>query len=118
MPEIESEINASAVEHLAKFGEDMRKVREDEDRRSREIVASCSVDGRTLDRRKLRGFGHDGAGLAVREIGRRLGLVTLSRRRCDELARLICGGEAFVFQWQGKFTVSGHDGKIYFVEGE
>ena len=118
LPEIESSVNKSAVEHLAQFGEDMRKVRDDEDKRSREIVASCLADGRTLDRRKLRKFGHDGAGLAVREIGRRLGLVTLSRRRCDELARLICRGEMFTFQWQGKFTVSGHDGKIYFGEGD
>lgn len=118
LPEIEATVNKSAVEHLATFGEDMRKIRDDEDRLSREIVASCSVDGRTLDRRKLRNFGHDGAGLAVREMGRRLGLTTLSRRRCDELARLICRGEMFVFQWQGNFTVSGHDGKIYFEGGK
>ena len=118
LPAIESGINASAVEHLAAFGEDMRKVREDEDRLSREILTSCLEDSHTLDRRKLKAYGHDNIALAIRDMGRRLGLRTLSRRRCDELAGLIFKGGNFMFQWCGNFTVSGHGGKIYFEGGE
>ena len=118
LPEIESAINASAVEHLATFGEDMRKVRDDEDRRSREILTSCLEDSRTLDRRKLRKSGHDDIALVIRDMGRQMGLRTLSRGRCNELAGLIMRGAPFVFQWQGGFTVSGRNGKIYFGEGD
>ncbi len=118
LPMIESGINASAVEHLAQFGEDMRKIRGNEDERSREILTSCANDTHTLDRRKLRRFGHDDISLVIREMGRRLGLRTLSRRRCDELAGLILKGDKFIFQWCGNFTVSGHGGKIYFEGGK
>ena len=118
LPVIESNINTSAVEHLAQFGEDMRKVRDNEDERSREILTSCFVDSRTLDRKKLRKFSHDDIAIVIRDLGRQLGLKTLSRRRCNELAGLIAKGDSFIFQWSGKFTVSGRNGRIYFEEGE
>ena len=114
LPMIEAGINSSAVEHLAQFGEDMRKVRENEDSYSREILMSCLEDAHTLDRRKLRDFSDDDIILVIREMGRRLGLRTLSRGRCRELSGLIRKGGKFTFQWCGNFTVSGRNGKIYF----
>ena len=114
LPIIEAGINSSAVEHLAQFGEDMRKVRENEDSYSREILTSCLEDSHTLDRRKLRNFSDDDIILVIREMGRRLGLRTLSRGRCRELSGLIRKGGKFTFQWCGNFTVSGRNGKIYF----
>ena len=114
LPIIEAGINSSAVEHLARFGEDMRKVRENEDAHSREILTSCLEDVHTLDRRKLRNFSDDDIILVIREMGRRLGLRTLSRGRCQELSGLIRKGSKFTFQWCGNFTVSGRNGKIYF----
>ena len=117
LPEIESGINSSAVEHLAAFGEDMRKIRGNEDERSREILSSCREDSHTLDRRRLKEYGHDDISIVIRDMGRQLGLRTLSRRRCAELAGLILKGGNFTFQWRGNMTVSGRNGKIYF-EGE
>ena len=117
LPIIEAGINASAVEHLAQFGEDMRKVRGNEDERSREILTSCLDDSHTLDRRKLKRYGHDDVALVIRDLGRQLGLKTLSRRRCSELAGLIIKGDNFIFQWCGNMTVSGRNGKIYFEGG-
>lgn len=114
LPIIEAGINSSAVEHLAQFGEDMRKVRDSEDSYSHEILTSCLEDSHTLDRRKLRNFSDDDIILVIREMGRRLGLRTLSRGRCRELLGLIRKGGRFVFQWCGNFTVSGRNGKIYF----
>lgn len=114
LPEIEGAVNSSAVEHLAQFGEDMRKVRDEEDNHSLEILTSCLEGSHTLDRRKLRKFGHDDIALVIRDMGRRLGLRTLSRGRCNELAGLVMKGEPFKFQWCGGFTVSGRNGKIYF----
>ena len=118
LPIIETSINTSAAEHLAQFGEDMRKVRDNEDERSREILTSCLVDSHTLDRKKLRKFSHDDIAIVIRDLGRRLGLKTLSRRRCSELAGLIAKGDNFIFQWSGNFTVSGRNGRIYFEEGK
>ncbi|MBQ7155834.1 MAG: tRNA lysidine(34) synthetase TilS [Synergistaceae bacterium] len=111
-PEISSRINASAVEHLAQFGSDMRPVRELEDEHSRELFASCIVSDSVLDWRKLRTLSLDDTALVIREAGRRLGLRTLSRRRCDELAGLMSGEKGFTFQWCGGVTVTGRKGRI------
>ncbi|MBR1438211.1 MAG: hypothetical protein IJ587_06695, partial [Synergistaceae bacterium] len=70
-----------------------------------------------LNRRTLRKFSRSDIMLTVREMGRRLGLRTLSRKRCSELSGLITKDDNFVFQWCGNFTVSGRNQKIYF-EGE
>ena len=117
LPFIESGINTSSVEHLAQFGEDMRRAREYEDELSLNLVSSCLEDSRTLNRRTLRKFSRSDIMLTVREMGRRLGLRTLSRKRCSELSGLITKDDNFVFQWCGNFTVSGRNQKIYF-EGE
>ena len=118
LPAIESNINASAAEHLAQFGGDMRKIRDNEDERSREILTSCLDDSHTLDRKKLRKFSHDDIAIVIRDLGRRLGLKTLSRGRCGELAGLIVKGGNFIFQWCGNMTVIGRNGKIFFEEGK
>ncbi len=118
LPMIEASINASAAEHLAQFGEEMRKVREQEDNHSRELLSTCRENERTLNRKVLRSYSEDDITLVIRDIGRELGLRTLSRRRCSELAGLIRKGGKFEFQWCGNMTVSSRQGKIYFEGGE
>ena len=115
LPQIGKRINASAIEHLASFGEDMRKVREHEDRISLDLMNEClkaESPSFTLSRKKLRGLDDDDTALVIREAGRRLGLRTLSRGRCMELARLIHGGKNFIFQWCRNVTAKGTGGKI------
>lgn len=112
LPEICRRINSSAVEHLAQFGIDIRPVREREDEQSRELFASCSLSDSVLDWRKLRRLSPQQTSLIIREVGRKLGLRTLSRRRCDELSGLILRGKGFVFQWCGDTTVTGRKGKV------
>ena len=112
LPEICTRINSSAVEHLAQFGVDIRPVREHEDELSRELLASCRISDSVLDWRKLRTLSHHETSLIIREVGRNLGLRTLSRRRCDELSGLILKGKGFVFQWGSGITVTGRKGKV------
>ena len=112
IPTIEEHINSEAVEHLAQFGEDMRPVRTFEDERSARLFTAASADASSLDWRKLREMDTDSIALVIREAGRRLGLRTLARGRCNELAGLILKGEGFVFQWCGGVTVTGRKGRI------
>lgn len=114
LPFIEGGVNASAVEHLARFGEDMREVRNIEDEKSLILFTKCSENNRTFNRKILRTLSIEEIMLVMRLAGRNLGLRTLSRNRCIELAGLIRKGENFIFQWCGKVRVSGRDGKIFF----
>ena len=114
LPLISDNINTSAVEHLAQFGEEMRSVRENEDARSSSLVSECSVNERILDRKKLRTFTKSDITLTIREVGRRLGLRTLSRRRCAEFSDLILTDRNFTFQWCADMTVEAHNGRIFF----
>ena len=115
LPLIEQNINASAVEHLAQFGFDMMKIRTREDEEGSRLFTSCLVNEApvmTLNARRLRELDDDGIALVIREAGRRLGLRTLSRKRCEELAGLIRKGGGFVFQWCGGTVVTGRKGRI------
>ena len=115
LPQIERKINASAAEHLAAFGEDMRKIRDREDNISLDLMNDClelQAPVFTLNRKKLRGLNDDDTALVIREAGRRLGLRTLSRGRCVELVRLIKGTNNFIFQWCNNITAKGTGGKI------
>ena len=114
LPLIEQTINASAVEHLAQFGTDMMKIRTHEDEQSAQLFTSClvSVSPITFDARRLRELDDDGIALVIREAGRRLGLRTLSRGRCDELTGLIRKGGAFVFQWCGSTVAESRKGRL------
>lgn len=115
LPQIEKKINASATEHLASFGEDMRKVRDREDKISLDLMNECIDTGTeifTLNRKKLCGLDDDDTALVIREAGRKLGLRTLSHKRCMELVRLIHDGKSFVFQWCGNISVKGIRGEI------
>ena len=114
LPIIEANINTSSIEHLASFGEEMRRVREHEDEFSRKILNECREDKYILDRKFLRGLPEDDVALIIREIGREFSLRTLSRRRCLELARLIRQPENFVFQWCRNFNIISKRGKIFF----
>ncbi len=113
LPLIEANINTSAIEHLASFGEDMRRVREYEDVQSRQLLSECRDDKYILDRKFLRTLTEDDIILIIREIGREFELKTLSRRRSQELARLIRQPENFVFQWCRNFDITSMRGKIY-----
>ena len=114
LPLIECGVNASAVEHLAQFGEDMREVRNIEDEKSLMLFTECSENESTFNRKILRSFSIDDIMLVMRLAGRNLGLRTLSRHRCIELAGLIRKGENFIFEWCGNVKVSGRNGKIFF----
>ena len=124
LPAIEQNINASAIEHLALFGEDMRPIREHEDEISAQLFTECRESesqqdsSLTLDARKLRKLSADETALVIREAGRRLGLRTLARKRCDELSGLILKGGGFVFQWCGNVAVTGRQGKIIIHNGD
>ncbi|MBQ7733087.1 MAG: tRNA lysidine(34) synthetase TilS [Synergistaceae bacterium] len=117
LPLIEDKINSSAVEHLADFGTDMRRVRQLEDLRSRELFSSCLVSDSgqlILNRRKLMELCEDDISLVIREAGRRLKLKTLSRSRCLELADLIAKNHKFTFQWCHEVSVTSCQGRIFF----
>ena len=116
LPLISERINASSVEHLARFGEEMRALRVHEDNRSIELLNTCieSESPLVLNRKKIRTLDDEDIALVIREIGRRLSLRTLSHRRCFELARLMRKQENFMFQWSGDMTVKSMKDRIYF----
>lgn len=119
LPLVEKHINSLATEHLANFGEDMRRTRELEDSMSTRLLNECREKDThyvTLTRKKLRALDDDAKSLVIREVGRNLGLKTLSRKRCTELARLISKPEKFIFQWCGGVNVVSCDGKIIFED--
>ena len=117
LPLINIKINSSSIEHLAAFGEDMRKIRTIEDERSRELLERCKESesqNLILNRKILRNFSNDERALIIREIGRNLELKTLSRQRCEELANLIAKPSSFIFQWQDNINVKSWNSKIIF----
>lgn len=116
LPLITERINSSSVEHLARFGEEMRALRLHEDKMSNELLNTCIEleSPLVLDRRKMRTLDDTQIALVIRETGRRLSLRTLSHKRCIELARLIRKPENFIFQWNGDMTVKSMKGRIYF----
>ena len=80
LPLINHKINSSAVEHLANFGEDMRKFRTLEDERGRELLESCKESespNLILNRKILQALKNDERILIIREAGRILELKTL-----------------------------------------
>lgn len=115
LPLITERINSSSVEHLARFGEEMRALRLHEDKMSNELLNTCIEleSPLVLDRRKMRTLDDTQIALVIREAGRRLSLRTLSHKRCIELARLIRKPENFIFQWNGDMTVKSMKGRIY-----
>ena len=115
LPMIEENINSSAVEHLAEFGEDMRKIRDDEDKLSIKIFNDCMIDDMTFDRKKLKLLSENDTALFVRELGRRFGAKTLSRDRCNELVKLINKSGTFIFQWNRNFTINGIKHRIIII---
>lgn len=119
LPMIEENINASAVEHLANFGADMRIIREREDEISAKLFTEClesdlesESESIILNAKKLRALSDNEIALVTREAGRRLGLRTLSRERCEKLSMLIHKGAGFMFQWCGNATVTCRKGRI------
>ena len=116
IPLISERINSSSVEHLARFGEEMRALRLHEDKMSNELLNTCIEleSPLVLDRRKMRTLDDTQIALVIRETGRRLSLRTLPHKRCIELARLIRKPENFIFQWNGDMTVKSMKGRIYF----
>lgn len=115
LPLITERINSSSVEHLARFGEEMRALRLHEDKMSNELLNTCIEleSPLVLDRKKMRTLDDTQIALVIREAGRRLSLRTLPHKRCIELARLIRKPENFIFQWNGDMTVKSMKGRIY-----
>ena len=119
LPLIEKKINSSAVEHLAKFGEDMRAVREQENSASQKLFNEY-IEERTpfivFSRKKLKELDENQIALIIREAGRKLNLKTLSRDRGVELVKLINKTGNFIFQWCNGFSVKSMKGKIIFED--
>ena len=117
LPMIERDINSSAVEHLAQFGQDMRIVREREDELSVKLFTMCLVSESpvlTLSIKSLRRLDNLEKSLVIREAGRRLSLRTLSRERCTDLAGLMGRSGRFTFQWCDGVTLAARDGILTF----
>ncbi len=110
LPIISEKINSNSIEHLAEFAEDMRKIRSDEESKSSILLESVKISDYKLDAKKLKSFSNYELNLIIRELGRKLNLVTLSRHRCDELSKLISKGDAFIFQWGGGFSIKSKGG--------
>jgi tRNA(Ile)-lysidine synthase len=114
IPLIEEKINVKATEHLAAFAEEMRVWRAEEESRGAALLKTARVGGEKarggewcLERRRVQGFSLWERTLLAREVGRRLGLPTLSRGRCLELARLMGERGDFKFQWSAGVSILG-----------
>lgn len=120
LPLISEKINKNSVEHLANFGEEMRIIRNEEDLRGNELLEK-SISKKiffdnsmlSLNRKIIKSFNEHDRTLLIREIGRKFGLVTLSRHRCKELANLLIKSGNFIFQWGGGFNMIGDGEKFY-----
>lgn len=121
LPLIEARVNAGAVEHLAAFAEAMRRDREEEERRGAgllegALLGGAAMDGALrLDRGRAAALSPPDRALLAREAGRRLGLPALSRRRSQELARLMARPGPFTFQWGGGGVALGENGEIQII---
>ena len=116
IPELERNINAEVIDHLADFGQDMRIIREREDAESINLFTECAESEQplTLNLRALRRLDDREKALVIREAGRRLSLRTLSRERCEDLAGLISRSGRFAFQWIDRVTLRAENGKLLF----
>ncbi|MBR1486756.1 MAG: hypothetical protein IJ597_05835, partial [Synergistaceae bacterium] len=120
LPLINQKINSSAVEHLAAFGEEMRKFRTLEDEEGEKLLESCKeseTPNLILSRKILKSLTPEQRALIIRTAGRNLNLKTLSRGRCQELANLITKNSNFIFQWCDGMNITSDKDKIIF-EGE
>lgn len=122
LPLINEKINSGAIEHLANFGEEMRTLRDDEERRGEflfnDLLILCDKNFIILNRDKIRNLNKFEINLVIREAGRRMGVKTLSRRRTLELAELIKkykNNNSFIFQWQSNFIVKYSDNGLCFM---
>jgi tRNA(Ile)-lysidine synthase len=107
MPLIESRLNSRAVDHLADFALEMSEAREEEEQTGARLLAQLLRPPCRLPRDGVRKLGARETAVLIRAVGRRLGLPTLSRQRCEALARLMAGAGRFTFQWCGSATVEG-----------
>ena len=116
IPELERNINAEVIDHLADFGQDMRIIREREDNESINLFTECAESEHplTLNLKALRKIDDREKSLVIREAGRRLSLRTLSRERCEDLAGLISRSGRFTFQWIDRVTLRAENGKLLF----
>lgn len=112
LPMIEADINAQAVEHLADFSKEMSDMRKLDDDLADSVLGDMviSVEPLKLRRYLYTATEDDTLSLAIRELGRRLELKTLSRKRTEELMRLIRKPGPFTFQWCANTTITGKKG--------
>ena len=116
MPELERNINAEVIDHLADFGQDMRIIREREDTESITLLTDCTekLSPLTLNMKTLRRLDDREKSLVIREAGRKLSLRTLSRSRCEDLAGVISRSGRFTFQWTDGVTLRAENGRLLF----
>ena len=119
IPLINQKINSSAAQHLAAFGEDMRKFRKLEENQGSALLEK-SKESETpnliLSRKILKTFTPEQRALIIRTAGRNLDLKTLTRGRCEELSNLIAKNSNFIFQWCSGMTIKSDRDKIIFYD--
>jgi tRNA(Ile)-lysidine synthetase-like protein len=106
LPYLAKTVNENALAHLAALGEDAAEVEALRRRRTEALLPTLRADlpygkcvWRVAAARRLESYDlrH-----ALRDEGERLGLPLLSRRRLEELARLLCTSGTWRFQWSGE----------------
>jgi tRNA(Ile)-lysidine synthase len=102
IPEIESKINARAVDHLVAFADEMRYYRLEEERQGNILIEAARVGDLdsewNLDRAVIAALSLRERIVLIREVGRRFEIPVLSRERCLELALLMKDKREFEFQ--------------------
>ena len=123
IPDIESNINTRAVEHLVAFANEMRYYREEEERQGKTLIERAEranidggCNGYELDRAVISSMSERERVVMIRSIIRRMDIQVLPRERCLELANLMKGARKFEFQCEKSARVLGTRGSIKWVK--
>lgn len=106
LPYLAKTVNENALAHLAALGEDAAEAESLRRRRTEALLPTLRVHlpyGKCVWRvAAARRLGSYDLRHALRDEGERLGLPLLSRRRLEELERLLCTSGTWRFQWSGE----------------
>ena len=116
IPFIEKNINSGVINHLANFGNDLRILRDHEELKGHELLKLAKLENDKkllrLNIKFLRRLSDYERKLLIRESGRELNLITLSRNKCEKFSELIKKSGSFEFQWGGGVFVIASEGVL------
>ena len=116
IPFIEKNINSGVINHLANFGNDLRILRDHEELKGHELLKLAKLENDKkllrLNIKFLRRLSDYERKLLIRESGRELNLITLSRNKCEKFSELIKKSGSFEFQWGGGIFVTASEGVL------